>query len=139
MIELPFPAKVLWPNGRTKSFHFKNREFQKHKSWARNATLAAYRGYRPDGAISWLVTVYPKTRHPIDKDNASASLKAYQDGIASALQIDDSQFDTPVIQFGEPVKDGKFVIILETETARPIGEIIRPIMNDIAERMASNG
>lgn len=111
MIELPFPAKILWPNGR--GHHMaKHREFQKHKAWAWAAMCAdrtyAYAG----GRVRWSVTIYPKTRNAIDDDNARASLKAYQDGIAAALSIDDKLFDAPRIQWGEPVKDGKVVIEL---------------------------
>lgn len=110
-IELPFPALILWPNGR--GHHMaKHREFQKHKGWAWAALCAdrtfAYRG----GRIDWLVTFYPKTRHAIDDDNARASLKAYQDGFAKALGIDDKLFNAPRIQFGEPVKGGRVVVTI---------------------------
>ena len=109
MIELPFPAKILWPNGR--GHHMKkHREFQKHKQWAW-AALCADRQYGyPGGKIQWLVTFYPKTRNEIDDDNARASLKAYQDGFAKALGIDDNLFCAPRVQFGEPVKGGKVVV-----------------------------
>lgn len=109
MIELPFPAKILWPNGR--GHHMvKHRETKKHKEWARRATLAAYPGYRPESTVTLIATFYPKTANTIDKDNASAALKAYQDGIASALRVDDSTFNEPRIHFGEPVKGGKVVV-----------------------------
>jgi crossover junction endodeoxyribonuclease RusA len=118
MIELPFPAKILWPNGR--GHHMKkHREFQKHKSWAFLATKAflslpteaSFEGFfaRP---IAWTATFYPKTANTIDDDNARSSLKAFQDGIAAALGIDDKHFAAPTVQFGEPVKGGKVVITI---------------------------
>jgi crossover junction endodeoxyribonuclease RusA len=112
-IELPFPAKILWPNGRG-HWAAKNREFQKHKAWAFAALLvdggrfgtAPAEGER----VQWSVTFYPKTRHAIDEDNAAASLKAYQDGLAEAMRINDSRFARPTIHFAEPVKNGRVVI-----------------------------
>jgi crossover junction endodeoxyribonuclease RusA len=113
VIELPFPAKILWPNGRG-HYMAKHREFQKHKTWA----FLAAKSVHPDmerwagGKLQWSATFYPKTRHIIDKDNAAASLKAYQDGIAAAMMVNDNLFDTPTIHFAEPVKNGRVVITL---------------------------
>lgn len=104
----------------------KGREVKKHRGWAKLATLADCT--RPDHVGEIVVTVYPKGRGPLpDKDNAAAALKAYQDGIADAYGVDDRAFPQPRIQFGERCKDGKFVIALDGE-ARPIGEIIKPIV-----------
>lgn len=114
-IQLPFPAKVLWPNGRTRSFMARHRELKKHKEWAWGAVKAAlppcFRP-KPDARVQWSATFYPKTRNKIDDDNARASLKAYQDGMALALGINDSQFDAPTIHFAEPVKEGRVVIVI---------------------------
>lgn len=115
LIELPFPAKILWPNGR--GHHMaKHREFQKHKRWAELASRAAGLHYqaaeKSTGAVRWSATFYPKTRNKIDRDNAAASLKAYQDGLALTLGIGDDLFDNPTIHFAEPVKHGKVVIDL---------------------------
>jgi crossover junction endodeoxyribonuclease RusA len=111
MIELPFPAKILWPNGR--GHHMKkHREFGKHKTWAYLALLADRTHCYESGRVSWSVTFYPKTRHAIDDDNARASLKAYQDGFAMALGVDDNLFSAPTIHWGEPVKHGKIVVTI---------------------------
>ena len=111
MIELPFPDKILWPNGR--GHHMaKHRAFQKHKLWAYHAMLAhgGSAALTVAGRIDWVVTFYPKTRNAIDDDNARASLKAYQDGLAAAIGVNDSVFAAPSVQFGEPVKGGKVVV-----------------------------
>ncbi len=118
LIELPWPAKILWPNGRTRSFMARHREFQKHKNWAKLAALAAIPRHDRclvllEQRLQWSATFYPKTRHSIDDDNARASLKAYQDGIALALGVDDKFFNAPAIHFAEPVKNGKVVIVVE--------------------------
>lgn len=111
MIELPFPAKILWPNGR--GHHMaKHRATKKHREWARLATLADRT--RPTiesgGRVRLSITVYPKTKNLIDADNAAAAMKAYQDGIADALKINDNLFDAPRIIFAEPVKNGLVVV-----------------------------
>jgi hypothetical protein len=125
VIELPYPHKALWPNGRPHPLA-KSREVKKHRGWAKLATLAD--STRPERIGGIVLTVYPKPRGPLpDKDNAAAALKAYQDGIADAYGVDDRTFPQPRIQFGERCKDGKFVIALDGE-ARPIGEIIKPIV-----------
>ncbi len=112
MIELPYPAKILWPNGRG-HFMKKHREFAKHKEWAYHAGLAAdvHRANWPL-RVSWSATFYPKTRNVVDRDNAAASLKSYQDGLAAAMAIDDNRFDNPTIHFAEPVRNGKVVIVI---------------------------
>lgn len=117
MIELtlPFPDKVLWPNGRPGHWAVQRRAFKKHKHWAVIGVFHALKGsILCPGAVrvDWSVTVHPKTRNVIDRDNAHASLKAYVDGMADALGINDSQFNTPELTFGEPIKGGQVVIRL---------------------------
>lgn len=106
-ISLPFPDKILWPNGR--GHHMaKHRAFQKHKQWAHSAALAAgARLFRPAGErVAIRYTVTPKTAHAIDSDNAVAAMKAYQDGIALAVGVDDAAFAVPEIAFVAPKKPG---------------------------------
>lgn len=114
MIELPFPALILWPNGR--GHHMaKSRAFRKHKKWAHDWALAelpaSLRHY--GGPIQLTYTITPKTAHKIDNDNAIAAMKAYQDGIALALKVDDSTFATPAIVFVEPKKPGAVTVTVE--------------------------
>jgi crossover junction endodeoxyribonuclease RusA len=105
MIELPFPAKCLWPNARP-HWAAKAKAFKAHKEWAYVAGMIGYGMARVDARIDWSVTIHPKTAHAIDDDNARASLKAYQDGLALALGVDDKQFNAPTLTFGEPIKGG---------------------------------
>lgn len=107
MITLPLPAKILWPNGR--GHHMaKAREFKKHKEWAFYATrtVLPYCFKHKGGPIRLRYTITPKTSHGIDRDNCVAAMKAYQDGIALALAVDDSAFAVPEILFTEPRKPG---------------------------------
>lgn len=106
---LPWPAKILWPNGRG-HWSAKSRATKNHRTWAFVATKAC----DIRGPFSrWSVIFHPKTRHQIDDDNARASLKAYQDGIAQALGVDDRTFPAPTILFGEPIKGGLLSITIE--------------------------
>jgi crossover junction endodeoxyribonuclease RusA len=111
--ELPFPAKVLWPNGRAKHWAERHRAVASHRDMAVWATKAARAPKAdPNGRVSLAVTVHPKTRHPIDRDNCVSSLKSYLDGIADALGVDDRIFDTPTITFADPVKGGLLALTL---------------------------
>lgn len=114
MIELPFPHPILWPNGRTRAHGWKAGVTRDHRQWAHAATLA-WRGrdHRPiDGEVRVLITVYPKNRGPMpDRDNAQAACKAYLDGIADALGVNDRNF-VPAVQFGERTQGGKIVVSL---------------------------
>lgn len=117
---LPFPDKLLWPNGRTRSYMAKARVAKSHRGWAKIAALAAKAPKAdPEGRVSIAITVHPKTRNAIDADNAVASTKNYLDGIADALGVDDRLFDTPSITFGEPIKGGLLAVTL---TYQPKGE-----------------
>lgn len=107
IISLPFPDKLLWPNGRTRSHFAKGRVVKKHKAWAHNAALAE-RSTAPIGDRLQLIATFTcKPTGPLpDEDNAAASLKSYQDGIAAALGVDDRHFAQPVVLFGARSKAG---------------------------------
>lgn len=113
ILALPYPEKALWPNGRP-HFMVKAREVKKHREWASWATIKA-RGevkpvFAPEQRFAVLITVHPKPRGPVpDKDNISAAAKAYLDGIAAQLGVNDRQFDAPVVTFAGP-RNSQFVI-----------------------------
>ena len=116
--DLPFPAKALWPNGRA-HWAEKARAAKTHRAWAWTAAWAAGASVsHPEARVSIAVTVHPKTRHPIDRDNCVAALKSYLDGIADALGVDDRLFNTPSIAFGEPVKGGLLTLTVTTKAAQ---------------------
>jgi crossover junction endodeoxyribonuclease RusA len=113
MIELPFPHKILWPNGRTQSRGFKAAETKKHRAWGAIATREVMRGFEPDaGDILVNVTCHPKPSGPLpDRDNVLSACKAFLDGIADALGVNDRRF-VPTVAFGERVKHGKIVVVI---------------------------
>lgn len=112
--DLPFPAKILWPNGRG---HWAEKaravKSARRVAWA-SALAAGVKSLPVGGGFAIAVTVHPKTRNAIDADNAVAALKASLDGIADALGVDDRTFNTPSITFGEPLKGGLLTLTIET-------------------------
>jgi hypothetical protein len=102
MLQLPYPHKALWPNGRA-HWAAKAKQVKDHRTWAFMGTKAALRGQtyvQTDERIPVRLTVSAKPKGPLpDKDNALAACKAYLDGIAEALGINDSLFDPQPVHF----------------------------------------
>ena len=112
IIDLPYPDKALWPNGRA-HWASKARETKKHRDWAMLATLDAK---VPKGAqiASIRIMCYPKRTGPLpDRDNVTAACKAMLDGIADALGVNDRDFPAPIVEFGE--REGRFAVVLQTD------------------------
>lgn len=109
-VELPWPDKSLSPNGRV-HWATKARASKTSKTMAAALTRLETKTKPrwPSARLLW--AFHPKTAHTLDKDNCIASCKAYQDGIALALGIDDSLFDTSY-EIKEPVKGGKVVVTI---------------------------
>ncbi len=63
--------------------------------------------------ISAQYTFYPPDRRRRDQDNYSAAMKAYQDGVADALGVDDSCFQMAAPEWGDVVRGGKVTLRLE--------------------------
>jgi hypothetical protein len=111
-IELPWPSSSL--AGHAKG-HWRDKAgiTAKHRGWAKAATLATgLRGFPPTGDIKVIATFYPPNRRG-DRTNYPNLMKAYWDGIADALKVNDSRF-LPSYHFAEPVgrADAKVVVVL---------------------------
>lgn len=91
-IKLPLPSRALSPNSRV-HWRKKGKETQTARMIARAATAKALaplpRDFRFEVLGYRLVFMWPDRRRR-DDDNAAASCKAYRDGVADALGIDDS-------------------------------------------------
>lgn len=87
-ITLPLPSSNLSPNGRI-SWRSKAKLTKHARTNARLLTLAALNGQTPPTFTHYALTFYYPTKCLRDDDNALASCKAYRDGIADALRIDD--------------------------------------------------
>ena len=109
-VDLPYPHKLLWPNGSRGHPRAVAAQKKVHRQWAHYAALAERDAFVRGDKIGLRITVHAKPRGPLpDKDNVVSSVKAYQDGIAAALGIDDKHFETPVVEFASP-RTGRFVI-----------------------------
>ena len=113
MIELPWPDKALSPNSRV---HWGQKA--KAAKAARiigtfQAMLAGckkgmFDGY--EGKLHLWIDYYAKTRNYPDADNCLSASKAYLDGIADALGVNDRRFVHHPFVKDETCKGGKVVI-----------------------------
>lgn len=113
-IELAWPDEALSPNSRPHHIA-KWRASKAAKEAAGWATkIVKPRDWDHDGSrLNLTFTAHPKpVARNRDDDNIVASLKSARDGIAAALGIDDSLFDTQPLQWGEPVNGGKIVVVV---------------------------
>ena len=87
-ISLPIPHKSQNPNSR---IHWRPKAAQTkiHRHRAKLLTLEALHGQAPPAVTSYSLHFHFPTRRGRDDDNAGGSFKAYRDGIADALRIDD--------------------------------------------------
>lgn len=101
-LDLPYPHKALWPNGRP-HWAAKARETKKHRTWAWGAAMEQRDKLRlGDGKLAIRITVLGKPNGPLpDEDGVSASAKAYLDGIADAIGLNDRNFAAPTVAFGD--------------------------------------
>jgi crossover junction endodeoxyribonuclease RusA len=110
VIELPFPPAIL-SGHNTGHWREKASIVAKHRDWAKKATWAAGIRVPETGDIRLIVTFYPQNKRG-DRVNYPTRCKPYFDGIADALQTNDSRF-VPTYHFAEPVRQGKVVIVVE--------------------------
>lgn len=109
IIELPYPNRALWPNGRA-HYMEKARETKKHRQWAALGARACNPPTVGNGPIQIKIICHPKATGPApDRDNISAAAKAYCDGIADALGVNDRNFAAPTVEISSE-RTGRFVI-----------------------------
>jgi hypothetical protein len=115
-IELPWPDKILWPNGRTRNYGYKASCIRKHRGWGYHAALDAVRTQgafkTASDAIPIRLVVHAKRAGPLpDADNCIAAAKSALDGIADAIGVNDRRFAAPRVEFATP-RTGCFVVEL---------------------------
>ena len=111
LIELPFPPASL--SGHAKGKWWDTSDIvAKHREWAMRATLAVRNqlgiSLINDSDIRVSVTFYPPDKRG-DRVNYPNRMKAYWDGIADALCVNDRRF-LPSYHFAEPIKPGRVVV-----------------------------
>ena len=101
-LSLSWPAPALWPNSRV-SWRVRSEYVRAARDEAyvvtRN-TLLVPPWNDPGGDILLTVTGHKPAEHGQDRDGFNSAMKAYYDGIASALQVNDRRFKQ-VVDWGE--------------------------------------
>lgn len=117
IIRLDWPPKELSPNRVYKHWGVKYAVAKKAKAHAFKKTKELDADYEGYNAIR--LVFYP-CRKPglMNIDNLQASCKAYIDGIAAALGVDDKVFQSIRSEWGDFDKREKFVLIYLTSESR---------------------
>lgn len=114
-IILPWPDAKLNPNS-SKGRHWSStsalRSKAKTDAFYVTKTCMAIQSteFAPEGPQSLSITFVQPDRRARDRDNLLAALKPAIDGIASALGIDDSQFDPITIRRDYGPKPGSVIV-----------------------------
>jgi crossover junction endodeoxyribonuclease RusA len=137
-VTIPWPDKALSPNARS-HFHAKAKVAKAYREQAYWLAYSSKLVAPEEGTIALRLDFHPPDARKRDLDNMLASCKAAIDGIADALEVNDQRFGFWLSREA-PVKGGKVVVSIMPGTARacearPIGEIIKPIVADIVRRM----
>ena len=129
-IDLPWPSRTLHPNERphwakkasaTKAARFAAREMAKHLGKMDASSVK----------VTCIFSPPPPKRHR-DLDGLLSSCKAYFDGIADAIGIDDSRFQHQAPVWGIPRPGGNVRIVLEpVDTWEHISEPVSRILSTI--------
>jgi crossover junction endodeoxyribonuclease RusA len=88
-ITLPIPSRLLSPNVPS-HWGRKAPVVKLHRNRAKLTMLAALDGKPAPEITAYRLRFFFPTRRTRDRDNAAASCKSYQDGIADALRINDT-------------------------------------------------
>lgn len=117
-IILPWPDKALSPNSRI-HWATKARAVKVARKYGHGVTLAAglnsstFKGY--DGKLHLWIDYYAKTRNYPDADNCLSASKAFFDGIADALGVNDRRFVYHTLVKDETFTGGRVVIRITKE------------------------
>jgi len=109
-VELPWPPSSL--SGHAKgNWHGKSTETQKHRRWASQAAAGASLDIPAKGDIRLRFTFTPPDKRS-DRTNYYIRCKAYVDGIADALGVNDKRFvpEMDFTSFKRPKKPGSVVV-----------------------------
>lgn len=111
-VDLPWPSRDLHPNARV-HWAKKARATKKARTDAGWAAKEAGVKRMNASALSVTVTFYPPNRRAHDLDGCMASCKAFFDGIADVIGVDDSKWLFGPPRKEEPVKNGAVRVQIE--------------------------
>jgi crossover junction endodeoxyribonuclease RusA len=121
-ITLPFPPSALMPN-RKNGKHWADTHSAKRKAWDDAYMLALqalnqHKGEWPSlqGPVPLTLTFCPPDKRIRDIDGMLSACKHHLDGVATALTINDYQFDPITLRRGEPVKGGAVIVTIGSES-----------------------
>lgn len=112
-VQLPWPDQKLSPNAAVSRIA-KAKVYAGHKRYAALSARKQLKGFKvriPEGKerlVGITLIVAPPSHRRMDEDNMLARCKAYIDGIAGALGIDDCRFHYREQEW-LPVTEGGFV------------------------------
>lgn len=111
-VDLPWPDRKLSPNGP--HGHWRGTWSSKKRAFATATACCAAFSLHPIDAPALRVTIefFPPDRRRRDRDNMIAMTKAYSDGIAAYVGVDDAHW-IPTYAVGEPVEGGLVRYTLE--------------------------
>lgn len=98
-IQLPWPHESLSPNSRSdwRIHADAAKDAREAGFWATKEQKLTKASFDLSKPIKLTFFFFRKYRHKLDNDNASASCKAYRDGIAQALGIDDQHIESTAV------------------------------------------
>jgi len=121
IIHLPWPPAALSPNGSQGDVFGKARAARDYKATC--AALLRERGKGiarlPAGStVSRIsLTFCPPTRHRFDLDNITRRCKPMLDALASAIGVDDGDWQSMLLARGDTCKDGGVIVQIFTGPA----------------------
>ncbi len=112
IIKFPWPDSALLPNRRLgRAWTSTNAAKVKAKEAAYYATKQAMGAWKaPEVYIPMSIVFNPPDKLHRDLDNFLASCKAMLDGMAQALQVDDSRFRPVLMDWGVSGKPGSVIV-----------------------------
>lgn len=113
--------KLSWPDSKLLPNRKNGRHWTSSQSAKENARLEGYQkakdsGYTaPDGLLPVTLVFCAPDKRRRDLDNLLAAMKPALDGIAAALEVDDSRFRPVTIDMGEIAKPGCVIVGIGVE------------------------
>jgi crossover junction endodeoxyribonuclease RusA len=113
IIRLPFPARELFPN-RKNGKHWaatnSTKESQRQAAyWLTKEAMQTAKAQWPEGNIPLSLVYLTPDKRKRDADNMLAASKALLDGMAKALNVDDSRFKPILVDWALGPKEGALV------------------------------
>lgn len=115
-VVLPWPGRALSPNASHRHWSEKRRATNAYRDTAYVIALevirsqVAMRGPRPEGELRVAMKFCPPTNRRRDQDNLIGSMKWGLDGLARALQMNDSKFRLDEPEIGELHEGGAVIV-----------------------------